>query len=123
MSKVLSLVLSLFTVVIFTSCAGNSGEPSIGGNTPTSSSGSGQTSNPDSSGSENDDSTEPVSSDSTSSDAGKKVLVAYFSATGTTKALAEYAADAVSGDLYEIVPQEPYTSVEHILWYKARTTE
>ncbi len=113
MSKVLSLVLSLFTVVIFTSCAGNSGEPSIG--TPTSSSGSGQTSNPDSSGSENDDSTEPVSSDSTSSDAedaDKKVLVAYFSATGTTKALAEYAADAVSGDLYEIVPQEPYTSAD-----------
>ncbi len=112
MSKVLSLVLSLFTIVIFTSCTGNSDEPSIGGNTPTSSSSSGQTSDPDSSGSENDDSTEPVSSDSTSSDAGKKVLVAYFSATGTTKALAEYAADAVNGDLYEIVPQEPYTSAD-----------
>ncbi len=118
MSKILSLILSLFTIVIFTSCGGNSGEPSIGGNTPTSSSSSDQTSNPDSSELENDDSTEPVSSDSTSSDelqpedAGKKVLVAYFSATGTTKALAEYAADAVNGDLYEIVPQEPYTSAD-----------
>lgn len=38
-----------------------------------------------------------------------KILVAYFSATGTTKALAEYAADAMGADLYEITPQEPYT--------------
>ena len=38
-----------------------------------------------------------------------KVLVAYFSATGTTKTLAEYAADAMAADLYEIIPEEPYT--------------
>lgn len=38
-----------------------------------------------------------------------KVLVAYFSATGTTKKLAEYAADAMGADLYEIQPEEPYT--------------
>lgn len=41
---------------------------------------------------------------------GSHVLVAYFSATGTTKALAEYAADAMGADIYEIVPEEPYTS-------------
>lgn len=40
---------------------------------------------------------------------GTKVLVAYFSATGTTKTLAEYAADALGADLYEIIPEEPYT--------------
>lgn len=38
------------------------------------------------------------------------VLVAYFSATGTTKALAEYAADITGADLYEIVPETPYTA-------------
>lgn len=38
-----------------------------------------------------------------------KVLVAYFSATGTTKTLAEYAADAMAADLYEIIPEETYT--------------
>ena len=43
-------------------------------------------------------------------DSGTKILVAYFSATGTTKKLAEYAADATGADLYEIVPAEPYTS-------------
>lgn len=39
-------------------------------------------------------------------------LVAYFSATGTTKALAEYAADAMGADIYEIVPEEPYTDAD-----------
>ncbi len=185
MRKILPLILSLFMIVMLTACSGNSNEPSIGGNTQTSSSSSGQTNRLDSStnvsesstgsaqssssnNSTSDTSTEPVSSDSTSSeqtsssnssepasnsstesipsdstspeqtsgsdnstsetpsntnsdeqpvepqpaDTGKKMLVAYFSATGTTKALAEYAADAVNGDLYEIVPQEPYTSVD-----------
>ena len=42
--------------------------------------------------------------------AGKKILVAYFSCTGTTKKLAEYAAEVSGGDLYEVVPEVPYTS-------------
>lgn len=37
-------------------------------------------------------------------------LVAYFSATGTTEPLAEYAADYLNADLYEIDPVTPYTS-------------
>ena len=37
------------------------------------------------------------------------VLVAYFSATGNTKGVAEQIADLTGGDLYEIVPSEPYT--------------
>lgn len=40
---------------------------------------------------------------------GSRILVAYFSATGTTRALAEYAADILHADLYEIVPEVPYT--------------
>lgn len=39
-----------------------------------------------------------------------KVLVAYFSGTGNTRKLAEYAADGLGADLYEIIPQEPYSS-------------
>ena len=41
---------------------------------------------------------------------GTDVLVAYFSATGTTRPLAEYAAEILNADLYEIVPAEPYTA-------------
>ena len=37
------------------------------------------------------------------------ILVVYFSATGTTKQIAEYAADILNADLYEIVPEDPYT--------------
>lgn len=40
------------------------------------------------------------------------ILVAYFSATGTTKSLAEYAADILNADSYEIVAQVPYTGSE-----------
>ena len=38
------------------------------------------------------------------------VLVAYFSATGTTKGVAEKIAAVTGGDLYEILAAEPYTS-------------
>ena len=42
----------------------------------------------------------------------KKVLVAYFSATGTTKKVAQNLAKATNGDLYEIKPLKPYTSAD-----------
>ena len=41
-----------------------------------------------------------------------KALVAYFSASGVTKKLAEKLAKAVSGDLFEIAPEVPYTTAD-----------
>ena len=41
-----------------------------------------------------------------------KVLVAYFSASGTTAKLAKNLALAVDGDLHEIQPKTPYTSAD-----------
>lgn len=53
----------------------------------------------------------------TAPDTGKpNILVVYFSATGTTKPLAEYAADILHADLYEIVPADPYTA-EDLAYY------
>ena len=43
---------------------------------------------------------------------GSDVLVAYFSATGTTKGVAEKIAEVTGGDLYEIVPEEPYSDAD-----------
>ena len=43
---------------------------------------------------------------------GAKVLVAVFSATGTTKAVAEMIAAIEDADLYEIVPAEPYSAAD-----------
>ena len=41
-----------------------------------------------------------------------KVLVAYFSATGTTKGVAEHIANGLNADIYEIVPENPYTDAD-----------
>ena len=43
---------------------------------------------------------------------GGKVLVAYFSATGNTRPVAEKAAEVTGGDLFEIVPAQPYTAAD-----------
>ena len=40
------------------------------------------------------------------------ILVAYFSASGVTAKAAEAIAKAVGGDLYEIIPQAPYTAAD-----------
>ena len=37
------------------------------------------------------------------------ILIAYFSATGNTKRLAEYVSQALNADLFEIAPEIPYT--------------
>lgn len=44
-----------------------------------------------------------------------KKLVAYFSASGVTAKLAKTLADAVGGDLHEILPVQPY-SAEDLDW-------
>lgn len=53
---------------------------------------------------------EQKKADMTAAPVGKgKILVAYFSATGNTKQLAENTAKALGADLYEIRPAKPYT--------------
>ena len=42
----------------------------------------------------------------------KKVLVAYFSASGVTKGAAEQLAAVAGADLYEIKPAQPYTDAD-----------
>lgn len=45
-------------------------------------------------------------------DGTSKVLVAYFSVTNHTKGIAEYLADGLNADLYEITPEDPYTEAD-----------
>lgn len=40
----------------------------------------------------------------------KKVAVVYFSATGTTKKIAEFVKEATNADILEIIPKQKYTS-------------
>ena len=51
-------------------------------------------------------------SDAPEETGGPKVLVAYFSATNTTKGVAETIAASTGGDLYAITPAQPYTSAD-----------
>lgn len=53
-------------------------------------------------------------------DGNSKILVAYFSCTGSTKVLAENAAEVLKADLYEIVPEKKYTNED--LNYKDEST-
>ena len=41
-----------------------------------------------------------------------KVLVAYFSATNTTEGVAERIANGLNSDIYEIIPETPYTDAD-----------
>lgn len=41
-----------------------------------------------------------------------KVLIAYFSATGTTAGAAEKLSKVTGGELYEITPAQPYTNAD-----------
>lgn len=50
--------------------------------------------------------------DQTMENNAKKTLVAYFSATGTTKAVAEQMAAEMNADLFEIAAEQPYTEAD-----------
>ncbi len=45
-----------------------------------------------------------------------KKLIAYFSASGTTKKVAEMISEAAGADLYEIKPKELYTKPKKQKW-------
>lgn len=121
MKKFAALLLTFVMAVSLAACAGNSK--------------SAETSTPDTEGSISAESTVPESSENVSEQeseptadsqteetespadtdtesAGLQVLVAYFSATGTTEGVAENIASGLDADLYEIVPEEPYTDAD-----------
>ena len=65
---------------------------------------------PDSDASQNEVQDTDTPQDSTPTEEQTKVLVVYFSATGTTEGVAQAIADTVGADLFEVVPSDPYTS-------------
>ena len=90
MKKLLSIILSAFMLFALGACAGT-----------TQNDGASQTNEP----------TAEAIGASNENDAAdrKKTLVAYFSNTGNTEGIAEYIAEIIGGDLFEIVPEDPYT--------------
>lgn len=90
MKRILSFLLAVVMGLSLGACAGQSGVPTPAADpTP--------------------ELTAPAPEETPSAETGK-VLVAYYSATNHTEAVAQTIADTMGGDLFEIVPVQPYTS-------------
>lgn len=57
-----------------------------------------------------DDAPSAASTGSDTAEEGTKILVAYYSASGNTRAVAEEIARETNADLFEIAPRDPYTA-------------
>lgn len=117
MKKLAALLLTLLMTVSLAACAGDS-EPSETSSPDAESSVSEKTSEPESNAAESQPETKAAQSGETEGTEsvheakGAKVLAAYFSATNTTEGVAEHIANGLNADLYEIVPEEPYTEAD-----------
>lgn len=115
MKKAITVLLSLIMILSLAACgnsAGQTGQPSteeipvestVENDEPAEN--STETEDVDASGDQLEESEAPE-------DAGTKVLVAYFSATNTTEGVAEHIVNGLNADIYEIVPEEPYTDAD-----------
>lgn len=111
MKKVFAILLIVTMLFPLAACGHANSEPDNSPSTTMSSTPSEPITQPDSAEpADGSPSTADSNTPTEPSDSGTRVLIAYFSATGTTKKIAEYAAEATGADLYEIVPAEPYTS-------------
>ena len=92
MKKILSIILSAIMLVMLGACGNSGGNNAAPKQTTT-------------------EPTAPAAMDTPASNESKSIVI-YFSATGTTKALAETIAETASADIFEIVPKVPYTSAD-----------
>lgn len=97
MKKITSILLALVLVFSFAACSNNSDNSASTANSTTSTPAGKQ-------------STDGSSDNNTDSSSNSKILVVYYSATGSTKAVADTIADTTGADLFEITPVDPYTS-------------
>ena len=105
MKKYVSLFFALSLLLILGACGGKD-DGQIPANTPDNSTGS-----PMMNTSQQNDPTPPESvAPEEVGDSGKKILIAYFSATNNTENIANHLEEILDADLYEIVPETPYTS-------------
>ena len=97
MKKLLSTVMILALMFTFVAC-----------NNSTSS--NNETTSKTSSTASVDKSSDTTSENNSDKTSNGKILVFYYSATGSTKAVAQTIADTANADLFEITPVDPYTS-------------
>lgn len=113
--KKLALILFAFVMILsLAACTGNKEPAGNGSNTNPSQNISDHSASPSETGSENEKpDSKPDDNPASEPDKepeGSKILVAYFSATNNTEGVAQKLADGLGADLYEIVPEQLYTS-------------
>lgn len=101
MKKTIILLLTVVMTLSLFACAGGSDQSGVN-NTDPSQSNTNET---------------PADVSSSEDDSDKildncKILVAYFSATGNTESVAQKLAEGFGADIYEIVPEIPYTDAD-----------
>lgn len=113
MKKLLLIVMAVLLLTVLTACGSNA--QTEGKTTQTQNTAEPEATSADNSaaseaqpGTVSDDTEPAAEKAATHSD----ILVAYFSATGTTKGVAEKIAAITGGDLYEIVPAKPYSDAD-----------
>lgn len=121
MKKFAAFLLTFAIAVSLAACAGNE-TPAETSTPDTESSVSAESTVPESSETVSEPESEPATdsqmektespTDTDTESTGSQVLVAYFSATGTTEGVAENIASGLDADLYEIIPEEAYTDAD-----------
>jgi len=104
MKKLLSILLGVLLILALAAC-GSAGGLNGGDASSRSESDTTESITPKSSTAENDFDASVTPSENT----GGKTLVVYYSATNNTEAVAGYIADATGGELFELIPVNPYT--------------
>lgn len=111
MKKILSIMTLTLLLAVLTACGGNSqaqttadtqaAETQIAAEAETAAEETAE-----------DAASEASAEEAAAAEEPSEVLVAYFSATGTTKGVAERIAAVTGGDLYEILAAEPYSDAD-----------
>ncbi len=108
MNKIISIILLICIVLMMTACNLSEGESTL--NSENSDESITDTETAIDTDNDNYETNQTEEKDMyEESDTESKVLVVYFSCTGTTEQIAEWIADGVEADIYEIQPETPYT--------------
>ena len=113
MKKLTALLLSGLMTAGLTAC-GNSQSNGTTSNSTTNSVAEETTASTENGNTENSDNS---MTDTGSIDNGSEILVVYYSASGHTERVANDIADTLNADIFELVPQTPYTD-EDLDWTK-----
>lgn len=115
MNKVIAVCFVFILLFSLSGCGGDKSETDVPTSTKTS-----DTKIPARTSTPQNESKEQKSNNNTEN---TKTLVVYFSCTGTTMKIAEYAADILGADLYQITPEVPYTEQDLAYYTNGRADQ